>query len=180
MSFTSGKRVSNASPVKANADMDVLIANAESIITKSAFSGARFTAVTQAFASGVEAAFTWTHTEYDIGTWATIAPNADRITVPAGIAYAQLTVSVMDQDFSLFTDKTTSADEYTDCVCHILKNGSDVDGGGYIFVDRLQAFTISGGIVAVTPGDYFTVKLLQSSGSTFTASGIATVKGWAS
>lgn len=147
MSFTSDKRVSNQKPCKADADMDVLIANAEDLITRV---GTLSLCRIQGFQSVVTSTLTkitlTNPASIDTGTYFNNA-SPTRLTIPSGITLAQIHV--------LYSFGAAAG--IPGAELKILKNNAAVNGTAYVGWDDLTTGNMTSAILAVSAADYFEV-----------------------
>lgn len=174
MSFTAGTRVTAGNPAKANAEMDVLIANADNLTTRTDFFGARILKVNQSLATATTAQISFTAEYYDLGGWWAVSPNPTRLTVPSGIIWAQITVDlVMAQDM-----EGTGLAEWTNAQVNLIKNGSTFHGAPFLYVDKVDSYSMTTSIISVVATDYFEVNMIHGTGTTKPISCVASIRGW--
>lgn len=157
MAFTSGTRVTTGNPSKANAQMDILIANAEYLISNySVFIGA--------FAQGSTSVSTGTDTFISLATTLVYDTNSfysagtpTRLTVPSGVSYVQLRC-----------DWNWAGTPITNGRVKMYKNGAVFDGSGSNYWDKPDAGTCISSWVGVSAGDYFEIRAIHSTGSSRT------------
>ena len=104
----------------------------------------------EALAAATPEVLVWDAAEYDFGLWTDIGgSNPERLTIPAGITRVRLTAN------ALFADATGQA------IVRILKNGSDILGGGATETETTgtEIVNVMSAILVVTPGDYFEMEV---------------------
>jgi hypothetical protein len=103
---------------------------------------------------------TWDSEEYDTNDFHSTSSNTSRITIPAGVTKVKLSAMVA------FSNSSTTGARYL----AFRKNGSDFIGGGRITIAGTSSpvganlLHIETPVVVVTTGDYFEVRVWQSSG----------------
>lgn len=168
MSFTSNYRVSNSKPVKANADMDVLIANAEYLLTNTAsLSLCRIAAsqnvptVTNQVVTFTNPAILDTDSYFSNGT-------PTRLTIPSGFNRCQFVIIYS------WSSSVLGGDVY------LQKNGAAFYGRIDYNINGQQWGAARSPILSVTAGDYFEMAAYQNSGGTVNLKAEVHIQGWRS
>ena len=125
----------------------------------SAFSGARLRGgISQSIPNSLVSIVTWDQEDYDEGNWHDNVTNNSRLTVPAGVDRIRMNAKMV------FASNSTGVRQF-----ELLRNGStpdvaNIDTRINATSDGNTEVTISSGVLEVTPGDYFEMRVLQTSG----------------
>lgn len=147
--------------VKTNNNLDLL----DSILSGFSFRGALAWTNNVSIPNSVATVLPFNQEEYDTDTIHDTAVNNSRLTVPTGAEYVRLTASIQ---------RASGATGYWQIV--LLKNGSS----SYVGVTQElhpaegtpgSSRNLVSPVLAVTPGDYFELRLFQSTGVSANASG---------
>lgn len=164
MSFTSGTRVTSGKPCKANAEMDIQIANAEHVITKSQQSFARISVGSQSCTSGVTTTPSFS-LDFDTDSYFS-GGSPTRLTVPSGIGIVQIRLYYEWNSFSI-----------TDGNIWVIKNGSGFTGMPRHYFDKMSRSTLISPMLEVSAGDYFEVQARQNNGVAVTLRCVFSIRG---
>lgn len=165
MSFTTGKRVTNQKPCKADADMDILIANAEDLITKtSSLSICRMGTIVQTIPNNVNTKVIFSNPAIlDTDSYFNNA-TPTRLTIPSGYSYAQINMVFI---FSA-----------VDGIIQLLKNNAAFNGAPVSEFDGMSYVVMSSPVLAVSAADYFEASAYQHSGSDASLNCEIIIRGW--
>ena len=166
MSFTSNKRVTTSKPVKANADMDVLIANAEYLLDASDLSICR--------THGLQIVPNSTATACDLDDIVDTdgyfnAGTPKRLTIPSGINHCQFNIQYA---FTLCSPGLVYMSKNGDLT------GSNFSGRPLIYIYGDMNGNLRTPMLEVTPGDYFELIISQTTGGNILATYEFTIQGW--
>lgn len=146
-----------------NAGKIAVVNSAEDALKFVGFRGALVSlSSNQSISNSTYTAIEWDNLAYDLGGWLDIGgTNPERLTVPSGVSYVQIQSNIV------FDGSTASSPDLR--AVGIWKNGSNAiglplfieDAGWY---NSNYFLSITSGVITVTGGDYFEIRVRQDSG----------------
>lgn len=182
MSFTTGKRVSNQKPCKAIADMNILTANADDLISKTNFSGVFRVCKNEISSASTDTALDLTTDGtssqagyiYDTDSYWSNS-HVTRITAPSSVNYLQFKIFWLWSWTPILNLPPRNASIW------LSKNGGTFNGEARAYWDEQEGGTICSPVTAVTGGsDYFEVIAYREAGlaTHYFANVLVSVRGW--